>query len=512
MVESSQSSAKSSKKHIPRATESIEIAPGHYLPPVPDTPENDFMVEFLGPDDPDRPTNWPMWKKSYLSVVMTLSTLVVAWGSAVLAAGVEEVAEEFHVGRVVAVLAAISLYVVGFAFGPVVWGPSSELVGRKLPLFLGIFGFTCFTFATATCKDFQTFALCRFFMGTLGSCVLVVAPATISDLFTTKTRGKVMAVVSAVIVAGPMIAPVVGGYIAASFLRWRWTMYITGFMSSAILVLITFTQEESFSPRVLQYKANHLRQQTGVWPLHSAMDKESLDIKGIAQKVLVKPIKMLIVEPILLLLSVYMGLVYGILYLCLEAEPLIFQGVYQWKGGNIFLPYLGMVTGAIIVVVVQVLFFERIFYNGLKARGVPIWPEGRLPAMMVSGFAFPSGIFLLCWSGAYGVHWIAPTIGLALIGFGLIGIFLAGFNYIIDTYLMNAASALAANTFLRSGMGAAFPIFATAMFNNLGIQWAGTLLGCLAAILAPVPILFYIFGEKIRGASKHSMDLSDLNK
>jgi hypothetical protein len=49
-------------------------------------------------------------------------------------------------------------------------------------------------------------------------------------------------------------------------------------------------------------------------------------------------------------------------------------------------------------------------------------------------------------------------------------IFLQGLNYIIDVYMMNANSALAANTFARSLMGAGFPLFATAMYHNLGVD------------------------------------------
>ncbi len=66
----------------------------------------------------------------------------------------------------------------------------------------------------------------------------------------------------------------------------------------------------------------------------------------------------------------------------------------------------------------------------------------------------------------------------------------------------SAASALAGNTFLRSLAGAGFPLFATQMFDNLGIEWASTLLGCLAALLIPIPIAFYRWGHLLRARSK----------
>lgn len=40
------------------------------------------------------------------------------------------------------------------------------------------------------------------------------------------------------------------------------------------------------------------------------------------------------------------------------------------------------------------------------------------------------------------------------------------------------------------------------MFDNLGIEWAATLLGCIAALCVPIPVLFYFFGKKLRQKSK----------
>lgn len=65
----------------------------------------------------------------------------------------------------------------------------------------------------------------------------------------------------------------------------------------------------------------------------------------------------------------------------------------------------------------------------------------------------------------------------------------------------SAASAIAGNTFLRSLAGAGFPLFSTYMYEGMGIQWASTLLGCVAAALVPIPVLFYLYGHKLRAKS-----------
>jgi len=90
------------------------------------------------------------------------------------------------------------------------------------------------------------------------------------------------------------------------------------------------------------------------------------------------------------------------------------------------------------------------------------------------------------------------------IGAGVLMIFMQGLNYIIDVYLMNANSGIAANTLLRSLAGTGFPLFATYMYERLGIAWATSLLGFVCVLMIPVPVLFYIYGKKIRSYSRFS--------
>jgi DHA1 family multidrug resistance protein-like MFS transporter len=87
-------------------------------------------------------------------------------------------------------------------------------------------------------------------------------------------------------------------------------------------------------------------------------------------------------------------------------------------------------------------------------------------------------------------------------------IFLQALNYLVDAYLMFAASAIAGNTFLRSLAGGCFPLFARQMFDGMGIQWASTLLGCVALVLVPIPFIFYFYGGRIRSRSQYAPTFS----
>lgn len=161
-----------------------------------------------------------------------------------------------------------------------------------------------------------------------------------------------------------------------------------------------------------------------------------------------------------------------------------------------------MITGELIAFIVVILTNPR-YVKKLKANNnIPV-PEWRLPISMIGGVLFSGGLFWFGWTGYSGnVHWIVPVLSGLFTGFGIFSIFLSLLNYIVDAYLMFAASAIAANTFMRSIFGGVFPLFATQMFNGMGIQWASTLIGCVAVVLAPMPIFFYLYGKKIRAKSK----------
>lgn len=186
----------------------------------------------------------------------------------------------------------------------------------------------------------------------------------------------------------------------------------------------------------------------------------------------------------------------------LTAYALVFQGVYGWSPGVAGLAYFGMITGELIAFLV-VVFTNPRYVKKLQANNdIPV-PEWRLPISMVGGVLFSGGLFWFGWSGYSGnVPWIVPVLSGLFTGFGIFSIFLSLLNYIVDAYLMFAASAIAGNTFMRSIFGGVFPLFATQMFEGMGIQWASTLIGVVAAVLAPMPIFFYWYGKKIRAKSK----------
>ena len=135
------------------------------------------------------------------------------------------------------------------------------------------------------------------------------------------------------------------------------------------------------------------------------------------------------------------------------------------------------------------------------ANGRPI--ETRLLVMGFGSLALPVGLFWFAWTSFPSISPWPQIIAGVPIGFSVVVITLQGLNYIIDVYTIYANSAIAVLTFIRSLFGAGFPLFASAMFENLGVPWATSTLGFISVALIPVPVVFYVFGARIRGWSKY---------
>lgn len=359
-----------------------------------------------------------------------------AFTSSIFSSATGAVAAQFHVSTEVGIL-GISLYVLGFATGPILWAPLSELRGRKLPLTIAMFGFSIFSIATAVAKDLQTVLICRFFGGVFGSCPLAVVAAVFSDMFDNRSRGLAITVFSMTVFSGPLLAPFIGGFIVLNpNMGWRWTEYIAALMGFLAFGLDLICLEETYPPVVLVKKAEELRRRTKNWGIHAKQEEIEVDFRELVTKNFSRPLRILVTEPIVLLLSIYMAFIYGLLYLFLTAYPIVFQRIHGMNLGVGGLPYFGMIIGmfcaGITIMLMQPSYNRKLAAN----HNIPI-PEWRLPPVIVGGISFTGGLFWFGWSGYRAdIHWIVPTLSGLLTGFGLLSIFLQSLNYIVDAYLM----------------------------------------------------------------------------
>ncbi|GAB7360116.1 hypothetical protein MBLNU230_g7879t1 [Neophaeotheca triangularis] len=458
------------------------------------------VIGWDGPDDPENPQNWPEWKKWVTTLTLGIMTFSVTFASSVFSTATGPTAQLFDVSTEVMILGT-SLFVLGFAFGPIVWGPFSELFGRKIPLFTGFFIFAIFNIPVAVAQNIWTVMICRFFGGFFASAPLAIVGGALADFFGPVDRGIAVCIFAGATFIGPVAGPIVGGFVTMSYLGWRWTAYLTAIMAFAFGFIGWFIVDESLAPVLLSRRAKKIRFQTQNWAVRAPMDEKEVNAKELLQKYLFRPFVMLAMEPILVLVTLYMGLIYGILYLFFEAYPIAFQEQRGWNLGVGALPFIAIAIGVVFGGLFISVYTKLRFAKRMEEEGGVV-PEERLIPMIVGGFVLPAGLFWFAWTSSPNITPWPQIIAGVPIGMGILMIFLQGLNYLIDVYKMNANSAIAANTFFRSWMGGGFPMFANYFFHRLGVDWATSLLGFLCVAMFPVPVLFYIYGARIRKLSK----------
>lgn len=305
--------------------------------------------------------------------------------------GIDKASSHFGVSSEVTTLGT-TLFVLGFATGPIIWAPSSELIGRKWPLIVAIFGEGIFTIACAVAKDIQTLIICRFFAGVCGASQLTVVPGVLADLYDNTYRGVAISLYAFTVFGGPFIAPFTGGFIASSYLGWRWTLYIPAILALATGILSVFFLRETYPPCVLTSKAARIRKESGNWGIHAKKEEIELAIGDLVEKYITRPLRLLVTEPVLLLISLYMSFIYGLVYALLEAYPVVFEHVHKLSPGLAGLMFIGLIIG-ILLGLGFILSQQRPYTRRLAANNnVPV-PEWRLFPTMIGAPSFAVGLF-----------------------------------------------------------------------------------------------------------------------
>jgi len=461
---------------------------------------NSFLVDFDGPNDLGNPKNWTTKRRWGITIAMGLLVFTVTFASSIFSVNILVVQEQFDTDLVTATL-GVALFVLGFSFGPIVFGPMSEVIGRKPPLFIGFALFAIFQIPVALAQNIATICVGRFLGGFFASAPLAVVGGALADLWDPIPRAYAICVFAAGGFAGPVAGPIVGGFITESHLGWRWTSWITLIMAGLTGTIGFFVVPETSAARILQLRAAKLRKDTGNTQYHSSADQNKLTINTVVNVYLFRPFIMIVEEPILTAVTSYMSFLYGIVYLLFEAFPVSFHEQRGWSLGVSQLPFaafiVGILLGAGLIAYSTATNFTRSFIKHGKAI-----PEERLPPMIIGAIALPIGLFWFAWTSDPKISWVPQVLATVLIGLGCMVPFWQGISYLIDCYGFYANSAIAINTLIRSLAGAFFPLFTHAMYHKLGVAWATSLLGFLCVAFLPVPILFYVYGSKIRAKSK----------
>ncbi|KAJ9298113.1 hypothetical protein DTO271G3_3718 [Paecilomyces variotii] len=470
------------------------------------TEQDPFVVEWI-PNDPRNPRLFSAKTKWLYTMMMTLATFGVSLTSSGYTGGVDSIMAEFHVSDEITTI-GVSLFVLGFALGPLIWAPLSELIGRQVVFFGTYCALVAFCSGSAGSQNIWTLLILRLFAGSFGSSPMTNAGGVIADIFDADNRGLATTLFAGAPFLGPTLGPVVGGFLGENA-GWRWVQGFLGAFTGVIWISCSLLVPETYAPLLLRKRAAKLSQITGkVYASHLEIQTGKITIVDAFKGALSRPWILLFAEPIVLLLSVYMAIVYGTLYMLFSAFPIVYQEQRGWSPGIGSLPFMGVMVGMMTAVAYNMWDNKRFVKIYKKHHGFAP-PEARLAPTMIGGVVIPIGLFWFAWTCGLNVHWIVSIIAAAPFGFGMVLVFLGVMNYLIDAYTIYAASVLAANSIVRSTFACAFPLFAKYMYQGLGVNWASCIPAFLALACVPFPFIFYKYGPAVRRKCKYAAEADD---
>ncbi|KAK3381948.1 major facilitator superfamily domain-containing protein [Podospora didyma] len=456
------------------------------------------IIGWDGPNDPHNPMNWTDKKKWTNIAVLSFLTLVTPLGSSMFAPGIPKILVEFHETSTTVATFVLSIYVLGFAVGPLIVAPMSEMYGRSLMYNLGNVFFLIFTICTALSTNIGMLLAFRFLMGLAGSVPITIGSGSIADMMPVEMRGKAMAGWAMGPLLGPCIGPLAGGYLIAAA-GWRWVYWLIAILSGITTVVSFLALRETYAPVLLERKAARLSKETGNPDLVSIYHAEFSSPEEKLKQAIIRPMKLLFFAPIVTAMAIYVAVAYAILYLLFTTFSFVYPKTYGFDEGTSGLTFLPAGIGMLIGVVgfgalSDIMVTRRI------AAGHSHEPEVRIPLAFTvpAGIALPVGLFIYGWSTNFAVHWIVSMIGVVIFSAGLMGVMMCIQNYLLDAYPRYAASVTAALAVLRSLAGALLPLGGLKMYNALGLGWGNSLLGFVSLAMVPIPVLFLFYGASLR--------------
>ncbi|KAJ7452164.1 major facilitator superfamily domain-containing protein [Mycena galericulata] len=445
----------------------------------------------LAADDPENPRNWSRARKALINSVLCVWVLTLTYSSTAYVASLPTLMERYDISQEVAIL-GVTFFVLGFAAGPLLFGPASEIYGRRA---VYIFSGTCysaFSWGAAFAPNAAALLVFRFLIGFFGSSTINNVPASIGDYSTPVERGLYSILYAMMAFGGPALGPLASAFIQQDA-GFHWNLRVMAIFSTT-LSLLAACVPETHGPTLLKWRTA----KEGKAPPPLKFSK----IMSVFKVALARPFVYLFTEPVVMLISLYLSTLYGILYGFFEAFTVVYLEIRGFSSTSYGLTYISMGLGFLFACLLlrtigQSAYVKR--HRADSAKGLPTQPEARLVLAYFGAILSPISLFIFAWTAPFtDVHWIAPCIACFLFACSMLLIFTGFIPYLIDCYQMTAASALAAGMASRALVGSVFPLFALQMYHRLSVQGATSLLAGIACLLAPIPFIFRVYGLRMR--------------
>ncbi|KAJ7715688.1 MFS general substrate transporter [Mycena metata] len=465
------------------------------------------IVSWDGPEDRENPRNWSNHRRWTVTVVVSFFTFISPVASSISSPSLSAISADLKIqpGSILENM-TLSIFVLAYAIGPLFWAPLSELCGRLIVLQVSNIrtdiSFQAFNTICAFAKTPTQLLVFRFLAGFGGAAPQSVGGAIVGDMWSPTERGTAMSLYSIAPLVGPSTGPLVGGWIAQKT-NWHWVFWSVSIADAILQIAAFMFLRETYAPEILKRKARSVRKSTE----NANARSPDCDTIGVApsQRGMVKPIVFLATEPIVQVFALYMAVLYGVLYLSLTTFVKVFTIQYNEGPGIAGIHYLAIALGSTVGGQLGARVLTRVYlYLKAKNGGIGV-PEMRLPLLMVSATTLPIGLLIYGWSVQAHAFWLVPDFGVFIFSIGIGANWTCIQTYLVDSYAIYAASAIAAVSSFRAFAGFGFPLFTDEMYARLGDGWGNSILALICLVIGcPAPFIFYRYGARLRARSNGS--------
>ncbi|KAH6658057.1 major facilitator superfamily transporter [Truncatella angustata] len=468
-----------------------------------------FVVGWEGPNDPANPRNWTVAKRVCCTLQISLIAGAVGVASGIDATILPQAAEDLGVSDVAESLAT-GMYLIGQGMGSLIAGPFSETFGRNYVYAGSVFVYMVWIMASGLAPNFGAQITFRFLAGCAASTPLVCSGGSVSDMFNSleKTWGFPLYAIAAF--GGPMLGAVMGAYIGpSSSVGWRWTEWTTLILAGLVMLLTLLFMPETYSPLLLQWKAAHLRRITGDDRYRSEHEIVEATLFSRLKVSMTRPFVML-TEPIIIAMTFYLSVVYIVLFTFLIGWPWIFEYPYAIGQGLSNVIFIAMFVGLqftfILIPIIYRMTTRQMKLAESRGEGSQFNPEIRLwYAMLGSAVSIPISLFWMGWTSNPTISIWSPILAVGLFGYGVMGVFICAYMYIIDSYEVYSASALTFVALVRYVCAGGMTVVGIPFYKNMGTAYTLTILACISCVLAPIPYVLFRWGHLLRQRSKYAV-------
>ncbi|GKZ67838.1 hypothetical protein AnigIFM50267_002390 [Aspergillus niger] len=453
--------------------------------------------------DPKNPYNWPASRKWALTCLAAFATFLTMMNGTMATVAHFEFAEVFNINETSFphTYWIVTTWALGGACSALFILPLTEDFGTR-PVFLSTYlMFICFLVPQAVAQNYATLVATRFFSGGCAAILANTAAGVAGNVWSTEwSRSVPVSLYILGYMAGSSMGPVMGAAIFQS-LGWRWIGYMQLIWFGALFPVYFFFFYETRGSAILAQQANATNNAED--HIQKRDTSSTLSLQNLTSSA-TRPVILFCTEPVLFVSTLWSAFTVGTLFLFTQSVEQVFMELYGWSVSQ-----TGFVQSAIVIgecIGWALNFLSRKLYFASASRNTEnpgsTIAEARLYMSVLGGvLGISGGMFTYAWTSYPHIPWIAPAISLTMVGAGSVLVVNGVTDYVVDGYSHYAGSAMGAVATGENIFSAFLPLATFSMYNNLGLNWASTLLAFISLVLSLVPTLMFVWGKEVRSRS-----------